>query len=128
MLCIKCNHNRNLDLIPVLYNEIMQVTVFDDFNGQNRTVSLVPANPEADLISIADVTELESDYALNTSGDFAQFETTIDAFGEQLEAHFDSFEVPGQRELLDVERIDRGCVAKLNYPSAPLVPGTEICP
>ena len=41
--------------------------VFDDFNGQNRTVSHVPADPEADLISIADVSELESDYALRRS-------------------------------------------------------------
>lgn len=117
---------RNIDLIPYLYNEIMTLHTTDPVSGQPRTIPLAPTTEGAALIAVADAQEAEAAYALS-SGDFKDYEVSVDAFGDALEAHFQSLQEPGQRPLLDAERIARGCVARLLHPASPRIPGADDC-
>ncbi len=119
-------YNRNSDLIPALYEEIMQVEVFDEATGTTERVALI-SEYEGEVIAIADVEDPDAAYALDV-GRWEDYETSLDGFGEQLETYFQALQEPDQRPILEVMRHERGCEARTRFSAAPHIPGTESCP
>jgi hypothetical protein len=84
----------------------------------------VPAG--AEVIAIADADDPGTAAAI-ASGDLSAHATTLQGWGDAIEAHVAAAQTPQGRAVLEAERIRRGCLARKRFAIAPLIPGTEAC-
>lgn len=105
----------NTALVRALYDEAMH------YGG----TPLSPADPDA-LVVIDDFSDSQAAAALE-AGDLGGFELTVDAFGERIDSYLESLGDGGGRVWLAAERDRRGCIARSDFPTAPLIPDLPAC-
>ncbi len=97
------------DLLPVFFSEMMQME-----DGDGNLQSLIPDNGDVFAIALIDAsTDVDAIYAGQKS---------IDDFAAELEVYFDEVSASTDRQVLESERVRRGCLARELFQNAPQIP------
>lgn len=79
-----------------------------------------------DVVALDDAADAAATAAV-LAGDFTAARSSPRALGDRIDAAVAALASPQGRDAIERERIRRGCAARLLFPIAPIVPGTETC-
>ncbi len=110
-------------LLPELFELLMHYEVLDPETGETVVWPLAPSTPEA-VFSLPDATDQAVQETL-LYGLTEEFETDIDGLASDIEDHVSTLQEASARDVVEAERVRRGCRVAEVIPSAPEVPDID---